>query len=76
MKKFFHFPSFIIALALGILFVYLTEPPNKVVYIYPSPENINKFEYKDKADNCFNYTMDRVDCPKDKSLISSIPIQD
>lgn len=47
----------------------------KTVYIYPSPENVNKVLFKDKADNCFLFQQEVVDCPKDKNLISKIPIQ-
>lgn len=47
----------------------------KTVYIYPSPENVHKVLFKDKAENCFSFEQEIVDCPKDESLISKIPIQ-
>ncbi len=47
----------------------------KKIYIYPSPENIDKILFKDKAENCFYFNEEYVECPKDKSLISKIPIQ-
>jgi hypothetical protein len=47
----------------------------KTIYIYPTPENINKVLFKDKADNCFYFEETEVDCPNDESLISKIPIQ-
>ena len=47
----------------------------KTIYIYPSPENVNKILFKDKADNCFLFEEEVVECPKDISLISRIPIQ-
>ena len=74
-KNFFSFPVFIIALAIGLLFGYLKEPEHKVKNVYPTPDNINKVEYKDKADNCFKYTMNTVVCPSDKSKIETVPIQ-
>lgn len=76
MKNFINFPAFLISLAIGLLFVYLTEPPHKIVYVYPTPENISKIEYRDKADNCFEYEMNDVKCPSDKSKIKSIPMQE
>ena len=76
MKNFINFPVFLISLAIGLLFVYLTEPPHKVVYVYPTPENVGKIEYRDKADNCFEYIMNNVECPTDKSKIKTIPMQD
>ncbi len=47
----------------------------KKVYIYPSPENVNKVLFKDKADNCFLFEQEIVDCPEDENLISKLPIQ-
>ena len=47
----------------------------KTIYIYPSPESVGKFLFKDKADNCFYFEEEFVDCPKDESDISTIPIQ-
>jgi len=68
-------PIFLVSLAIGLFFVYIWGPETKVIYIYPSPENIDKVLFKDKADNCFIFQEEVVDCPKDESQISSIPIQ-
>lgn len=68
-------PIFIISLAVGLFFVYIMGPEMKTVYIYPSPENVDKVLFKDKADNCFYFKPVEVDCPTDKSKITNIPIQ-
>lgn len=47
----------------------------KTIYIYPSPENVDKMLFKDKAGNCFYFEEKTVDCPKDETLLSKIPIQ-
>ena len=47
----------------------------KTIYIYPSPENVHKVLFKDKAENCFYFEEEVVECPKDKTLILNIPIQ-
>ena len=55
--------------------MYLMGPEMKTIYIYPSPENVDKVLFKDKADNCFYFEEENVECPKDENLISKIPIQ-
>lgn len=68
-------PVFIISFAIGILFIYIIGPEIKTIYIYPSPENVDKILFKDKADNCFYFEEENIECPKDEKLISKIPIQ-
>ena len=67
-------PVFIISLSIGLLFVYLSSPPPTVIYVYPTPENINKVEYKDKADNCYQFKSTEVSCVGSDE-IKTIPIQ-
>ena len=66
---------FLISFAIGLFFVYILGPDNKTIYIYPSQETIGKVLFKDKADNCFYFEQEVVECPKDQNLISKIPIQ-
>jgi hypothetical protein len=68
-------PIFFISFAIGIFFVYILGPEMKTIYIYPTPENVDKVLFRDKADNCFTFEEHIIECPKDESLISSIPIQ-
>ena len=68
-------PIFLISFTIGLLFVYLMGPEMKNIYIYPSPENVNKILFKDKANNCFYFEEENIECPKDKNMISTIPIQ-
>jgi hypothetical protein len=68
-------PVFLVSFAIGLFFVYILGPEMKTVFIYPSPENVDKVLFKDKADNCFSFKEEVVDCPKDESLISKIPMQ-
>jgi len=72
--KFIHVPIFLISLAIGALFVYLTHEEPTVIYVYPTPDNINKIQYKDKADTCYQFTSQEVSCPNNKN-IKEIPAQ-
>ena len=73
--NYISFPIFIISFAVGLFFIYVLGPEMKKVLIYPSPENVDKVLFKDNADNCFYCNQVEVNCPSDKSKISSIPIQ-
>lgn len=68
-------PIFLISFSIGLFFIYILGPEIKTIYIYPSPENVDKILFKDKADNCFYFEETSVKCPNDESLISKIPIQ-
>jgi len=68
-------PVFLISFAVGVFFVYILGPEMKTIYIYPTPENINKVLFKDKANNYFHFEEHYIECPKDESLISDIPMQ-
>ena len=74
-KNFIDFPVFLVSLAIGLLFVYLNESPKRVIYIYPTPNNVNKFIYRDNANNCFKYEKSDVKCPSNDKDITEIPIQ-
>jgi hypothetical protein len=68
-------PVFLVSFAIGLFFIYILGPEIKTVFIYPSPENVGKILFKDKADNCFAFQEEIIDCPKNESLISKIPMQ-
>ena len=68
-------PIFVISFILGFVFIYIVGPATKTIFVYPSPENVNKILFKDNANNCFYYDEQEVTCPTDLSAISTIPIQ-
>jgi hypothetical protein len=74
-SNYISLPIFLISFSIGLFFIYVLGPEMKTVYIYPSPETINKILFKDKVDNCFYFEEEFVKCPKDENLISTIPIQ-
>lgn len=65
---------FLISFALGIFAVYIFSDPNKHIVVYPTHENVELLQYKDKANNCFSIEETEVPCPKEKD-ISIIPPQ-
>jgi len=73
--KFINIPAFILSLAIGIFLVYIFVPDERKIYVYPTPENINKIQYKDKTGTCFSIKQKQMECPSDESLISKIPVQ-
>ena len=63
---------FMISLSLGLLYMYFNKNEKKIVYVYPTPENTDKIQYQDFADNCFEFESQKVNCD---SNVKEIPIQ-
>lgn len=75
MLKFISLPIFLISLTIGLLLVYLKEPEYKIVYIYPNPDNISKYQWMDNANNCYEWQQSDTLCPDNPEHISQIPLQ-
>jgi hypothetical protein len=73
--KYIDVKIFLISLFLGLFAVYITMPDLRIIKVYPTPENVQILQYKDKADQCFSIEEKEVACPADKSKIKKIPIQ-
>lgn len=67
--------AFILSFAIGVFFVYTTMPDQQTIMVYPTPDNIDHIQYKDKADNCFSFKQTKEKCPSDLSSIFKTPIQ-
>jgi hypothetical protein len=63
----FNFFAFIIAFAIGILYVYVSAPKPKIIIKYPTPFNADKIVYKNENDICYKYKVEEVKC-NDKAL--------
>ena len=71
--KLIHVVLFIISFVVGCVFVYISPTEHKTVLVYPTPINVKKIQYKDSANECFNFTAKIVSCNgKDTK---EIPIQ-
>lgn len=65
---------FIIAFAVGMLYVYLTTPRPEIVEKFPSPFNAGTIKYKEEDNNrCFVFNAKKTECPLDKTLIKQQP---
>lgn len=73
--KFINIPIFLISLTIGIFYTYLTAPRPNVIFVYPTPENINQIQYKDESGTCFRFESVEVTCPVDKSKVRKFPMQ-
>ena len=69
------FHIFIISFSIGLFFAYILGPEKKTIYIYPSPDTVNTVLFKDRANNCFSFEEEIVECPSNANEISVIPIQ-
>lgn len=72
--KFLNFPTFIISLCVGLFLSYITLPPSQIVYVYPTPDNTELIQYKDKNNTCFKFDSNETECPADNKLIREYPI--
>tara|TARA_A100001015_G_scaffold320403_1_gene446637 strand:- start:288 stop:515 length:228 start_codon:yes stop_codon:yes gene_type:complete len=71
--KYISVPVFLISVLIGLLYVYLLTPSPTIIYVYPTPDNVDKIIYKDKADNCFSFKPLEVSCSNKN--VKNIPIQ-
>jgi hypothetical protein len=63
---------FILSFVFGLIYMYFNKNKKKDVFVYPTPDNLNKIQYKDLADNCFQFKSTPANCTNDSEVI---PIQ-
>lgn len=68
-------PVFLGSFAIGLFFVYVLGPEEKIIYVYPTPTNTNEIQYKDGIDECFQYKPLVTKCPLNPLDIKTIPPQ-
>jgi hypothetical protein len=74
--KFIHIPTFALSILFGLILVYIfNQNQIRKIYVYPTPENVKKLQYKDATNNCFEFRQKEVNCPLNKDNISTIPVQ-
>jgi len=66
--------AFVIAFAVGMLFIYMFSAPPVVVVKFPSPWNSGNIVYKSENDkSCFVYKAKKTECPIDEDMIRPQP---
>ena len=73
--KYLNIKYFIISLSIWLLYIYLSEEYKKIVYIYPTPDNVNKYQYVDNTDECFSYDFKEITCPSSNKKVKNIKFQ-
>ena len=53
----------LIGLCVGIFLVYITKSAPKIIYKYPTLENINNTTFVDDNNVCYRYYATEIPCP-------------
>ena len=75
LTKYISLPVFLISFVLGLISIYIIGPEIKTIYIYPSPTNSSKIQYKDSTEQCFNVNPILTQCPINPYSVKKIPMQ-
>lgn len=67
--KFINVYVFIASFIFGTFAVYIVAPRTRTIVVTPSPDNVDKLQFKDKTDHYFEFRETKVKCPADKSII-------
>jgi hypothetical protein len=73
--KYISIPVFLISFIIGLFFVYMVGPNIKTIFVYPTPTNYKKMQYKDKSNQCFQFKPVATHCPLNPLAIKSVPVQ-
>lgn len=73
--KYISLPLFIFSFLIGMVYLYMSSPPTRNILIYPTVDNNSKFQYIDKAENCFTFEAKENKCPFNPGTLKTIPIQ-
>jgi hypothetical protein len=73
--KYISIPTFLVSLVIGLILVYIFETEQKVITVYPTPDNAGQIQYQDKAGNCYKYSATEATCPTNFLMIKTIPVQ-
>jgi hypothetical protein len=67
-----HVFLFLGAFVAGCLLVYYSPVEHRTIFVYPTPRNTKRLQYKDSVGSCFGFTAKEVKCTDNAK---SIPAQ-
>lgn len=70
-----RFIPLILGLILGFIGIYVLKPENKIIYRYPTPENVKNTTYRDMNGVCYSYQVEQVDCDKNSGTLAEYPLE-
>lgn len=73
--NFINFKFFLISLSLGLFLNYINDPNQKIIYVYPTPDNVAQTQFKDHTDKCFSFKPLLVPCPKNEKEIENYTVE-
>ena len=53
---------FLASFLIGMVLVYVSPIEHKTVFVYPTPSNEKKIQYKDSTGQCFQFSSTETDC--------------
>ena len=68
-------PAFIVSFAIGVFYIYISLPQQRIVVVYPTQDNESHFNFRDKAHNCFRFEQEDKICPANDDALKTIPMQ-
>jgi hypothetical protein len=71
----FRIVPFIIGFVLGFIGIYIMRPDSKIIYRYPTPENVKNTTYRDVNGICYSYNTEKVDCDKNAGTLAEYPLE-
>jgi hypothetical protein len=72
---FIRWPIFFVSLAVGLFFVYMVQPKFKEILVFPTPDNIDKMQYVDHSNMCYEFEEEEVACPAKNEEIENYQVQ-
>jgi hypothetical protein len=75
LSKYISFKIFIVSFIVGLICVQLLDPERHTIYVYPTPDNYEKIQYRDKSQQCFQFKPVESQCPIIPFSIKTIPVQ-